>query len=600
MSIDCGKSTNGSRWKINGVCLLLSVLYITIILRRFPAVLPWDEYGLSFLASGKLGGVPTIYVPYLNICFSGILKLLYSVFPDVEWFTVLMLIILCFSIWAILRKTALVFLESTGSTAGGLVAGAAGLILVHALFFYFITEIRFTYTAAAVAIALIWCLGGTGKFHGSGTGSAGTEKRSGDQVILLLLFVIVVTIRKSIFSMAVPFLSMIFLFAWKKTDRRRLGRQALAAVLLAIVLIGTDSAVWRVNKEEFITLNKYRTQIQDYGGMPDYDGHESLYRELGITGPEYDLMDARFWGMAGHAKADTLKKIAEVRDAEKQQTIKKAVRNIFSGQKNVSPAVYAAIIILFLVNLSLGIMRKDHRLLGISLCTLLLWLAECLYLQWGGRVIFRAVYPLDTAALTVFLVLLRDELAERAAGFAAVTPRAERRRAGLLFAAGAFLLMLAVNTTADNLKAYDTLAETNRQYRTVIQYAEERKDNLCLIVSDLSRTYRLDGGTPDNLVKLTGWIGITSEWQDRVAGGRESVAAALLERTDIRIIADMEYRMDFLEEYLNGLEEQPGISISLVCEEEISAGEVRYRVWKVEKAVRNGEAVHCTASFLCK
>ena len=585
------KSPSGKKfiWKINLACLAFTLVYFAAVLLLTPAILSSDERGRTQIASGLLGGAATAFVPFSNISYGGILAALYACLPGINWYTILFLFIEAFSLWAVMRKTAV---EAAVRRGDGRIPWGflpVSLAVFHALNYCFITEVKFTHTAAVAAAALVYCLGPGDREGKRGTGA-------GDQVILMILFLFSFIVRISIFYMAAPALGLTVLLGLRREKRVRTAVQLAAAALLVVLFVTMDNGMWAQGRPGFRQLNSYRSRVQDYGGMPAMEGNEDFFQQQGISEAEYGIMRRGFWGISEHSTADTLRAVIEVKhEAEEPVRITELFGQIFTGQDGIPYGIWAALAVLLILCFALGFRNRDLRLILLTLGSLLAWLAESGYLQWNGRTPFRVIYATDMTFLVTLIVFARSGIRRKARNGGA--GEAEDKRPGRKWtrrvpalALSAGIALLAWNTTDSTLQGYAALEKDNEMYRPVIEYAEANPDLLFLGIMNVTETASPAGRKTDNLFKMTGWISLTKEWQERVRGDCGNPVKALLEREDIRVIARSDKPVRDLESYLKEQAAENGYDaeILLECEDTITSGKIRHGVWKI---TRNGKGL---------
>ena len=386
-------------------CLLLSAFLclVTLPFRTLYFMEP-DDYLLNFIANGSYGWKYSENLVYIRTSVGYLLKGLYHLTGAVNWYAVLLLLVILCS-FAVFYD--ILWLRTRS---------AAALLLTASLNFLAV-PVFFTYTAAAFFSA---CAGllllEDGLFHSPGSNNTGTEELTAGIVFFYFGF----ALRK---DTIVPELALCFpiaMYSFLHTIRgyspkvqKREGRHSvrhpfhriLPALLAGILLFGGDAVIqsksygsdtWRF----FSSFNEARTSVVDYNRL-SYDLHKTELENAGLSATDYDMLcswkfaDKKVFTIDGMTAAGKLARHSfslPERVADARQNLQGATLRIF-----LLPAA-AWTFVLFL-----NFARRRKRRLSPALLsglTLLMWYLLCAaLLLYRMRFVTRVAAPLMMTAI---------------------------------------------------------------------------------------------------------------------------------------------------------------------------------------------------------
>ena len=363
-----------------------------------------DDYLLNFIANGSYGWKYSENLVYIRTSVGYLLKGLYHLTGAVNWYAVLLLLVILCS-FAVFYD--ILWLRTRS---------AAALLLTASLNFLAV-PVFFTYTAAAFFSA---CAGllllEDGLFHSRGSNNTGTVELTAGIVFFYFGF----ALRK---DTIVPELALCFPIAMysflhtirgyspkvQKRDGRHSGRhpfhRILPALLAGILLFGGDAVIqsksygsdtWRF----FSSFNEARTSVVDYNRL-SYDLHKTELENAGLSATDYDMLcswkfaDKKVFTIDGMTAAGKLARHSfslPERVADARQNLQGATLRIF-----LLPAA-AWTFVLFL-----NFARRRKRRLSPALLsglTLLMWYLLCAaLLLYRMRFVTRVAAPLMMTAI---------------------------------------------------------------------------------------------------------------------------------------------------------------------------------------------------------
>ena len=290
---------------------VLSALAVAVPLNLRPVYfMVADDYLLNYIANGSYGTEHSDHLIYIQTPLGRILKMLYGVMPDVNWYMVLLAVMIAVSFAVVMY----VIYKRSGSLM------FAFIPLLPELF---IVPFFFTYTVVAILTAVA---------AGAAMSMDLKEKERKWPWILLaaVLFGLSFNLRKDSFYVGTALACPVMLDAvltGRMADEPAVLKnvfsvKTLTAAIrkacipcLTFLLVVGISAVWNHidyssdEWREFTRYNEARTDVVDYI-MPPYDYMEGILTELGLTKTDYDMLDG--WKFCEKAvfSTETLEKLA--------------------------------------------------------------------------------------------------------------------------------------------------------------------------------------------------------------------------------------------------------------------------------------------------
>ena len=386
-------------------CLIFSAFLclVTLPFRTLYFMEP-DDYLLNFIANGSYGWKYSENLVYIRTSVGYLLKGLYYLTGAVNWYAVLLILVILCSFAAFYD---ILWLRTRS---------AAALLLTASLNFLAV-PVFFTYTAAAFfsACAGLLLLEDV-LFHRRGSNNTGTV----ELIAGIVFFYFGFALRK---DTIVPELALCFPIAayslfhvirdCASTAETRTGKHSgghpfhriLPALLAGILLFGGDAVIqsrsygsdtWRF----FSSFNEARTSVVDYNRL-SYDLHKTELENAGLSATDYDMLcswkfaDKKVFTIDGMTAAGKLARHSfslPERVADARQNLQGANLRIF-----LLPAA-AWIFVLFL-----NFARSGKRLLSPALLsglTLLMWYILCAaLLLYRMRFVTRVAAPLMMTAI---------------------------------------------------------------------------------------------------------------------------------------------------------------------------------------------------------
>ena len=391
-------------------CLLLSAFLclVTLPFRTLYFMEP-DDYLLNFIANGSYGWKYSENLVYIRTSVGYLLKGLYHLTGAVNWYAVLLLLVILCS-FAVFYD--ILWLRTRS---------AAALLLTASLNFLAV-PVFFTYTAAAFFSACAgFLLLEDGLFHSPDSNNTGTVELTAGIVFFYFGF----ALRK---DTIVPELALCFpiaMYSFLHTIRgyspkvqKREGRHSvrhpfhriLPALLAGILLFGGDAVIqsksygsdtWRF----FSSFNEARTSVVDYNRL-SYDLHKTELENAGLSATDYDMLcswkfaDKKVFTIDGMTAAGKLAR----HSFSLPERVADARQNLQSTNLWIFRLPAAAWVFLLFLNFA----RRRKRILRPALLsglTLLMWYLLCVaLLLYRMRFVTRVAAPLMMTAIVWILL----------------------------------------------------------------------------------------------------------------------------------------------------------------------------------------------------
>lgn len=420
------QNNNGREHYILAIISALTVLLLFVLFRRLtPFVYETnDDLFLRMIASGEMSGVPEAHLHFISYPAGLFLTLLYRLFPSLPWYGLLLclpfLLTEIFVLSFLLRQIRSLCFRCAAVPLFGIVSCA--FLFPHIASLQFTTSAG---TAAAGALFLFLVSSPALSFQETLKNHAG----------FFLLTACTFCIRDQVLYMSLPFIGMIWLA--KYLDARQLpahsvpdkknaslslfcknSRQknllklgifffAMVASFVLIEKLAYHSSGW----SSFRAYSTTRASIYDYEGYPDFDTHETIYRELGISRSSYEGAAHRYSLLLEPAinrhSMEVLESISsqsrhiscsQFSDKLQEMSAFFCERHLSDADKPLNLLVYRCYLLFIICALLSGKWRALRDILFILFARMVVWS----YLVYHGRLPIRvsqAAYLAELAAL---------------------------------------------------------------------------------------------------------------------------------------------------------------------------------------------------------
>ncbi|MGI5919711.1 MAG: hypothetical protein ACOX8N_08710 [Christensenellales bacterium] len=294
------------------IFLFLVILNVLVLLfmmfGQSPAYETDDDFTLAGIVSGAQGEASP-YMIFCNIVLGWLLFALYSIFPSVAWYPIVLIV---FTFLAFLAL-GYAFMRKAGPLLGGSVY-TLFLLTFSKSFYLVISFTRVAALAAAAGYVLLFYY---------------VNKREEESrwlcALSAVLLVFASLLRWSCFLMVSLFAFVVgvyevFIQGGKRPLRNIFTERRAYIVTFAVLLAGVfalqglHQAVYHISPgwRDYTEYNNIRSELFDYG-LPDYQKNREALQELGITENDFTMMSSWTFADAEHLDLDTMRAIHDMK-----------------------------------------------------------------------------------------------------------------------------------------------------------------------------------------------------------------------------------------------------------------------------------------------
>lgn len=526
-------------WNYIGVDIILdlfiSVIYFFILFRSGAVTLIYDTAVQRSIANGDMIGYPNPHLIISNYLLGLILAFLYKILPMWEWYTLMLLFSMYFSLWAVIYRMMSLVKDGAWFSAWKILIGLATLFLFDLLFFSNLVSIYFFNCALIAGVSAFVYIIFT------------KELKIKDVIIVLVLIVLCAGIRFSVFKEILPFFFIAFIIRFFVFKKRKYLLQLMASMVLIIGIM------YIVNEQSYTGIyanekevNHYRAAIQDYGKWVEYEGNEEFFESLGMDELEYSVMKS-CWGLSDHLNKETLIAICELfeevnlnKEVLNEQK-NKLIENLFKNDYKMDFWLMECISIIF--TLFVILKKKDWRMLSCYMGVIAIVAGEILYLAYRGRMPIRVTM----GPLLILMFTGVGYILQYFADFRQLMNTSKLLRFGGILLLSVFVLKgYQYSESAHKYLQYNYANTTDGM---VINYFLNDQENIYFCYG---RNDYLDLHNPikRNYTGWGGWISETIDWKTMLQGEYDNVWDALAYRDDIRLVISSD-AMELMQRYLD-------------------------------------------------
>ena len=539
----------------------ITILYFWALYRTGHMTVMYDTAVNRSIANGDMIGYRNAHQMFINYFIGIVMSALYYLFPAWEWFTIMLLFTMYFSLWAVLYRVFTII--GNGAVLKQIVGGGLTVFAFNYFFYESLMSIYFLNCAAIAGVCAFFYL------------ILLDEMRRRDAFICAILLVLCAGIRFSVFKEMLPFnLAAVFIhcFAFQKRKKRLLLLCGSLLIIIGLMYVVNENAYTGIyaNEKE---INHYRAAIQDYAGLPTYEGHEELYQSLGMNEDEYLIMKD-CWGLSDHLDRGTLAAILEVNEAEhsdtegKKEQIRTLVSNMF--KEDYTKNFWLLEILCAAGAFLLMFRKKDWRMLLCYLGVFLIVAGEIIYLAYNGRMPVRVT-------ISPLLVIMLSGIGYMIQYRSDVSAFISQERVFCIV--GIVLTLVCI---------YGVFIDSENVYHEFENSFPATAAELKLVnymLADSDNTYFCHGKHDEldlhnpikrNYTGWGGWISETIDWRVMLLGDYGNVWDAIAYRDDLRFIVS-DSTIDTLQKYLIN----HGYRCNAVCDVVDIDGHI-YNVWRFE------------------
>ena len=337
-----------------------------------------DDYLLTSVARGAYNGEPDSHLLVINIVLSTIWERLYSIFPNIEWYAVTIILLALFNSYVVLFILKRRFNKYIA------------LVAVLVIEVFMLAWISFTviayYTAFTLGVFVFYCLKNEIKCYKS-------------IIIIGILVFGGYCFREKAFVSGIAAVCPLIVFNIKKENIKKVLLFGTVASLLILTLMGVHRHIYSQgalnNTSEWEIA---RAKVVDYP-IAEYKNNKALYGSIGYSENDYIGLTNNGFYMADLKTYSTknLKIIVEKTPFTIRHNIN--IKSIVIGLAKIKE-VWA-----FLIVIGVAIwLRKTKKQILISIAEMGVVLGQCLFLLFIGRPEDREAVPL--LFFSILIVLL--------------------------------------------------------------------------------------------------------------------------------------------------------------------------------------------------
>ncbi len=300
--------------------LVIVVNFVLHLFFLFTTDLNWeanDDELMNLIAAGAYGDTYSPYLIFENFVYGYVLKLLYTVFPFINVYVILPLILSSFSI------TLLCLELSTQLTAiKAVIVSFVINLLLRMNYFEVLQFTKHAYLYTCIGSLLLTC----------GIQQDCRWKRIIGIFGILTGFII----RWEACLFSIPFLLAALIPSFPDKTKRHLILKSgiILAVSIGFFTAANAAAYSAPRWQYYNQYNQVRSSLLDYG-IPNYDKHQQEYAQINIT--PTDLAVIEDWNFADDniLGYETLQAIEQIKSGESHFSLAKLLIRFFISLKNV-------------------------------------------------------------------------------------------------------------------------------------------------------------------------------------------------------------------------------------------------------------------------
>lgn len=391
--------------------VLISAVIVFRLVLGFKPFCTNDVVLMKSFANGTYNGVKDGHLVYTMYCLGEVFVCLYSLFPKVEWYDILMLFFHLASWFLIIYKSGNIFEKKSGKL-GAFVCAAFIIIAVDLKYIIFF---EYTDTAGIICAAGILYLG-----------AALSDGRKADFIIAGITFILALWIRKEVFFMSLPLIVLIILSrefminAEKAKNAENYKTKSKTIFIFALCMLCAIAASFIIEKaayssenwKDFKKYNDARTKISDYYGWPAYDEIKEILDSYEISEDEYTSFSRGNINFSSKFSTEAVCRIADYAEETRKTvlnpvSIKAIVKQMFiEWYFSIKQFAGIVIIIFCVTNIIFAIRRKKYGYCPITILGVMYESLFICYFVYRGRYPEKVAHVLNITQLIFQMTLL--------------------------------------------------------------------------------------------------------------------------------------------------------------------------------------------------
>lgn len=381
---------NTDRYKVPVVIAICLAVFLLCLVLGNVSYETNDDEGLNLIAVGGYGKPVSQYLVFINILYSLVLKGLFYLIPQVNWYLWLLLVFDLLGMICVCTAAA----KRLDRLSGIVFTLAMNLILYRDLY----NAVQYTKSAmwyGAVGAALLYCAVKDDKGMRSGAAAGGA----------FFFFLSVLVRDLCAYISAVAFAAVMgieLLTDWIRSKKISVkGDYIKAVAVIALVIIGAQVAQkigyssneWRY----YFDLYDARQELLDYG-LPAYD--RDKFQEIGVSEISYTMLEDWIFNDPEFFDLEKMEQIVAIKAAVPTYRLDSQILGRMAFYLKAAFDQFRTPYIFAGLGLILLILRKWKALL-VWVAQLACIIAEYWYLCCVNRVVVRVVFGLWAIPITV-------------------------------------------------------------------------------------------------------------------------------------------------------------------------------------------------------
>jgi len=397
----------------NFIWFVLAGILVFLLFRYFYSLSPFiyftnDDVFFDSIASGEMTGAPNPRLYYIGYPAGLLVSALYNLFPAMPWYGLFLCVSFGITMWVVLYK----LLTLTHSKYGRILLILLFAIGSYSFLFLHIAEIQFTTVTGMVGAGAVFLF-----LLSDATPDLKQSIRN--YLGFFLLSAYSLCIRDKGFFMLLPFVGMIGIAKLIDADSKETRKNLflLAGMFLAIMLfiMGLERLAYsRDDWKEFSDYTSASETLYDYTGYPDYEKHQDVYEDLGLTRSSYEAASHHYnivlEPLINKHTMETLESVAEeeikltfatLPIKLKEMTLAFIDRHLSYTDRPLNLLVYSLYILCFTATCICKKKKAGRDIFFIGVARMVIWA----YLLYYGRLPARVSQAIYLTELVLLLAI---------------------------------------------------------------------------------------------------------------------------------------------------------------------------------------------------
>jgi len=547
-----------------------------------------DDVFLMNIINGIYTGTPDAHAIYILYPFASLLKKLYELNNNINWYGYSVVGLHYVAIFLILGRA----IELIKGNKKKICTVLLGLSLIISIDLPAIVNPQYTITAGVLAAAAIFFIATRSK-----------KNPVRECIVPGILLLLTLNLRKDVFWVSMVFVSIVILFNFIGTMQEKGLQDSLLnlrryiipigtfVILVCVMLLVHNSAYSSVEWKTYIAFNTSRTQVFDYNTLPVYSENLDFYKEIGINNAnEMHILQSGNTTLWSKIDNEMMEKIAV-----KSNELKKANEQFYNVPLDIASKymdwimsqgiISRAILGLLMVIFGISIATKKYRYAIKAIIIGIVKGGMICYLIYQGRYIERATYPINLFELLILFAIFYSYIEERGRENMQQSKKDNVLKIfSYCFLCGSIVLisLLFFRITLHE----NRMVKDSRNWEpTITQYFDSMPQNTYLM--DIMGTGQLRSPVFGEESKSSLNRCDTGGWRSKSPiekisfehSGIESCKEALVSNKKIYWVQLASYPDSWLKDFLG--DEKININI-ILCDTIKMAGKIEYNVYKIE------------------